>query len=259
MAVGAPPDKLRFGTVVVIGGGCYGSQYVRQLVRARDAGQAEWDRLVAVDRDPACALAASHRAGWPAGVHLEVADWSRYLDGFLGAAAVDPARHAADAIVPSPLMPHLLFDWLLARARARARARGGQVVAEAPGEVAGVPWQRAGRDATRYVSHATWTCPVNCIEPATCPHTRGPRDWSMPVTLRRALGPDVALAALRVTHRTYGVGMVDVADVLAADALLARTVVRGGAVAVATASHCHGAVGLVRLSPVPPPSAIGEI
>ncbi|MEA3247093.1 MAG: hypothetical protein U9Q74_13145 [Gemmatimonadota bacterium] len=255
MAGGTRSDRLRFGTVVVIGGGCYGSQYVRQLVRAREAGQATWDRLVAVDHDPACALAEAHRAGWPEAVGLDVAGWAPFLERFLGAAAADPARHAADAIVPSPLMPHLLFDWLLAR----ARTRGGGVAVETPAEVAGVPWQREGRDATRYVSHATWTCPVNCIEPATCPHTRGPRDWSMPETLARALGPDVALAALRVTHRTYGVGMVDVADVLAADALIAATAVRGGAVAVATASHCHGAVGLVRLSPVPPPSATGEI
>ena len=154
-------------------------------------------------------------------------------------------------------MPHLLFDWLLGRAR--ERGGGAHVARELPGEVAGVPWQRAGRDGTRYVSHATWTCPVNCIEPATCPHTRGPRDWSVPVSLARAFGPAVPLAALRVTHRVYGVGMVDVADVLAADGLLAAAAAQGATVAVATASHCHGAVGLVRLSPVPPPSAAGEI
>jgi len=255
MEGGTRLDKLRFGTIVVIGGGCYGSQYVRQMLRARQAGKATWQRLVAVDRDPTCALAKTHRTGWPEGVALDVAEWATFLAGFLGEAAAAPERHANDAIVPSPLMPHLLFDWLLAR----VQARGAGVTAEAPGELPGVPWQRAGRDATRYVSHATWTCPVNCIEPATCPHTRGPRDWSMPETLARALGPDVPLAALRVTHRTYGVGMVAVADVLAADALLAHAAARGGTVAVATASHCHGAIGLVRFSPVPPPPATGEI
>jgi hypothetical protein len=255
MAGGTRSDRLRFGTIVVIGGGCYGSQYVRQLLRARAAGHVTWERLVAVDRNPACALAEAYRAGWPDGVGLHVSDWTAFLDGFLGAAAAAPDRHAGDTIVPSPLMPHLLFDWLLTR----AHARGAGVAGEAPGAVADVPWQRAGRDATRYVSHATWTCPVNCIEPATCPHTRGPRTWSMPETLARAFEPRVPLAAMRVTHRTYGVGMIDVADVLAADALLAARAARGGVVAVATASHCHGAVGLVRISPVPPPPATGEI
>lgn len=241
---------MRFGTIVVIGGGCYGSYYVRQLDRAAAAGKAEWQRLMVVDRDPGCAVA---RAG-PASVELVVDEWPRFLTTWLGT-----ARAAADAIVPSPLMPHLLFDWILARACARWPGR--DIVPELPGAFADIPWQKEGGDRTRYVSYATWICPINCIEPTTCPHTRGARDWSLHDRLRDLDGRDaVPTAVLPVTHRVFGVGMVDVADVLAADRLVSTRLSGTGLVRIATASHCHGAVGGIRMvAPVPPPSAQGDI
>src|SRR5215210_128458 len=63
-----------YGTIVVVGGGCYGSYYVRQLSRAAEAGALTWERLVVVDRDPNCRVArarASALAGGPP--QLEVA------------------------------------------------------------------------------------------------------------------------------------------------------------------------------------------
>jgi hypothetical protein len=100
------------------------------------------------------------------------------------------------------------------------------------------------------VSFATWTCPVNCIEPARCPAVKGERAWSMPATIdayaaeRRAAGDPVAGAVvLHCTHRVYGVGMIDVRDLLAGDALVASAGEAGAAeVFVGTVSHCHGAV-----------------
>ena len=250
--------SMRFGTIVVIGGGCYGSYYARQLGRASHAGKAAWDRLVVVDRDQDCAVARER----PAGVDIETADWAVFLARWLG----EP-RGPLDAIVPSPLMPHLLFDWLWSRAR--ARWPHADIVSELPGEMAKIPWQKAGQDGTRYVSYATWMCPINCIEPATCPHTRGPRDWSLHDALHDAphdarhdtdRAGRAPSAVLRVTHRVFGVGMVDVADVLAADRMIAAQLPRTGTVQLATASHCHGAVGMLRMaSPVPTPSAQGEI
>jgi hypothetical protein len=133
-------------------------------------------------------------------------------------------------------MPHLLYEWLAAEGD---RAAGESLTRTTPAEVDGVPWQRAGGDGTRYVSYATWTCPINCIEPATCPHTRGPRDWSLHETLSR--GP-VPTALLRVTHRTFGVGMIDVVDVIRAHEMVTEAARVRSPVRVATASHCHGAL-----------------
>lgn len=242
-------ETQRFGTIVVVGGGCYGGYYVRQLARAERAGALAWAELLVVDRDPGCPVAHLPRTERPSALRLVTAEWSVFFAGYLEGAAADAARHADDAIVPSPLMPHLMADWLGERARARWPAR--RVATEPLGSAPAVPWQRAADDGTHYVSFAEWMCPINCIEPARCPHTRGERTWSLPTALagyadaersagRLVEGPYVFHCA----HRAFGVGMIDVREVLAADRAIATLGARPGRTAflVGTASHCHGAL-----------------
>ena len=245
------PSGGTYGTLVVIGGGCYGGYYLRQLERAARAGAIRWTELLVVDRDPHCAVTTGGLAGsWDPlpTPRLVVAEWGTFIGQWLGDAAADPDSHARDAIVPSPLMPHILSEWIVARARARWPDR--QVGIEPLDRAPFVPWERAAPDGTHYVSFAEWICPINCVEPALCPVVRGPRTWSMPVALRsyasavRDEGGALADAAVfHCTHRAYGVGMVDVAPVLAADRTAERLGEAGGfELLVATASHCHGAV-----------------
>ncbi len=238
----------RFGTIVVVGGGCYGSYYVRQLGRAERAGALEWQSLMVVDRHPACRVATLPPTDRPSALRLETVEWSAYFDRFLADAAADPANHASDAIVPSPLMPHLMADWLLARARARWPGRDVRIVPLA--SPPHVPWQRPAADGTHYVSFAEWMCPINCIEPTRCPHTKGERSWSLPPALAAYAEAECAAGraiegpyVFHCTHRAYGVGMIDVRDVIAADRAIAERGEHGAAEwLVATASHCHGAV-----------------
>lgn len=252
-AVSAPDERAvqSYGDIVVVGGGCYGSYYVRQLRRARAAGALTWDRLIVVDRDPDCAVAADRRDD----VTLAVRDWTLWFGGYLAdSASRGEAAVQRDAIVPSPLMPHLMSHWLVARARARWPGRGIRI---APLDGAlDVPWQRTGDDGTHYVSFATWECPINCVEPRTCPHTRGARAWSLPPTVRafvetarlhgrRIDGP----AVFHCAHRAFGVGMFDVAAVIAADRLVADVAAaRAAEVLVGTVSHCHGALSVLELA-----------
>lgn len=248
-------ETQAYGDIVVVGGGCYGSYYVRQLHRARDAGAVTWERLLVIDRDPACAVAAS-----PGEAEVVIRDWTLFFNDYLGAAAArGVANVALDAIVPSPLMPHLMSHWVVARARARWPGRS--IKLSSLDGALDVPWQRSGEDGTHYVSFATWICPINCIEPRTCPHTRGPRAWSLPPTVRafveterlrgrRIDGP----AILHCAHRAYGVGMFGVDEVLAADTLVAQeAAARPAEVLVGTVSHCHGALAVLALGE--PPSA----
>jgi hypothetical protein len=245
------------GTIVVVGGGCYGTFYVRQLGRARAAGALTWRRVVAVDRDASCALAraiAAREITTP-DVDIVVSDWSAFFRVYLESACADPEGTAADVIVPSPLMPHLMFEWLLARATARwpERAVGTRPLSD----VAGIPWQRSGPDGTRYVSFAEWVCPVNCIEPSVCPKTRGERWWTMPTAVQsyvdaaRATGQPVAGPVIfHCTHRAYGVGMFDTAAAVRADALVRTSGNRGLVdVLVGTVSHCHGALSVLTIGP----------
>lgn len=258
-----------FGTVVVVGGGCYGSWYVQQLQRALAAGAVRIARMVVVDRDPECrvvrecrrqgaAPATPDRVGHgPMLPEIVVAEWAAFFATYLGDASAHPASAAHDAIVPSPLMPHLMYQWIADRVRRRWPGRDVHTIPF--GDGLDVPWQRAGTDGTHYASFATWMCPINCIEPARCPHTRGPRDWTLPVTLARhtrtttAVGGTVAGPyVFPCTHRAYGVGMIDVATVLAADSDLARRAASGPVEAiVGTASHCHGAASRMLVGALP--------
>ena len=256
MSAGLPADsaneRVHYGDIVVVGGGCYGSYYVQQLRRAREAGALDWERLVVVDHDAECRVFAAESGRFP--VTPVVRDWSLFFRDYLAAAAARPREEIArDSIVPSPLMPHLMSHWVVARARERWPGRVLRLV-PLDGAV-DVPWQRAGDDGTHYVSFATWECPINCVEPRTCPHTRGPRAWSLPPTLRafveterlrgrRIDGP----AVFHCAHRAYGVGMFDVSAVVDADALVASVAAgRAAEVLIGTVSHCHGALTVLEL------------
>lgn len=237
-------DKVAFGDVIVVGGGCYGSFYARQLLRARERGKAEWHRLIVVDRNPACGVVADSELA--AGCDVVIREWGAFFDDYL---ARPPGRDGLpDAIVPSPLMPHLMYEWLERRARARWP---GRVIETRPLEVGpGTPYDVLHQDGTRYVSYADWLCPTHCIEPAICPVIRAPRSWEMTDAMERlAVSIGAAGPALFVCrHRVHGVGMFDVSAVLAGDALVEEAGQAGARdVLVGTVSACHGAVSVLHI------------
>jgi hypothetical protein len=224
----------RYGTIIVVGGGCYGSYYVRQLRRARERKAIDAEQILVVDRDPNCAVSLASARDGATDVRVVTADWADWFASYL---AGDASRD--DAVVPSPLMPHLFLQWVERRARARWPERTIEI--RTPSTIDGVPWQQASDGGPRYVSFAEWMCPINCVEPARCPHTRGERTWSLADSLR---GPGSAILAC--THRAFGVGMIDVGAILDADRAMAEAGELGEAeLLVGTVSHCHGALGIV--------------
>lgn len=238
--------KVFLRDVAIVGGGCYGTFYAGQLIQARELGKAEYRRLLIVDRDPGCRFARELGPG--DGRELVVDDWDRFFDRWL--ARDDDG--ASDAIVPSPLMPHLMFAWLTRRARARWP---GRVVEHRPLEAdAETPYDILAPDGTRYVSYADWLCPVHCVEPAVCPVIRAPRSWEISDAAERLVqrrgreAPSAGPVLFVCRHRVHGVGMFDVSSVLAGDAAVARA---GAAdevgVVVGTVSACHGALSLLHL------------
>lgn len=247
-------EPVRFNHVIVIGGGCYGSWYTQQLARAFGQGALEVERVTVVDRDANCLVAERHEreAYGDLPVSLAVTEWNDWMQSWLN--DVPPETLAGDALVPSPLMPHLLLDWLMARAASRWPSR--TVSVEPLRRPPDIPWQRAAPDARHYVSFAEWMCPVNCIEPERCPATRGPRDWSMPPAVQRYVEEERSLGhtldgpiIFHCLHRVWGVGMIDAEAIARAD----RTVARAGdapvaRVLVGTVSHCHGALGVLSVA-----------
>lgn len=246
--MGASSVSARLRDVVVVGGGCYGTFYAGQLLRARERGATGWRRLLIVDRDPQCRAAGDIRDS--PGIELVVAEWGAFFDEyFAGATEQDPA--CPDAIVPSPLMPHLMYEWLLRQARSRWPGRA--VESRPVLTPAGTPYDVLAPDGTRYVSFADWLCPVHCIEPATCPIIRAPRTWEMGDAIHALAEATPAAGPVLFTcrHRVYGVGMFDVSTVLAGNAVVANAGSGPWAadVLVATVSACHGAASLLHLGP----------
>jgi hypothetical protein len=231
----------------VVGGGCYGTFYASQLAKAKARGKVDFRSVIVVDRNADCR--ARRELGDAPDRRFAASEWGAFFDGFLPGAA-------EDHIVPSPHMPHLMFEWVLARARQRWPGRTVSVE-PVPGEI-GTPYDRTAQDATRYVSFADWICPTHCIEPALCPAIGAPRTWEMgdavrglAERLRREGRPVVGPALFVCKHHVFGVGTFAVEAVLAGDRLVAEAGASGApaGVLVGTISSCHGAVNLLRLGP----------
>jgi hypothetical protein len=246
----------------VVGGGCYGTFYASQLEKAKARGKTDYRTVIVVDRNPDCQARRELRKAPDR--EFVVADWASFFDDWLSDArrTTYDARIShdapADQIVPSPHMPHLMFEWLLRRARVRWPGRT-VTVAPVPGTVP-TPYDRSsgGLDDTRYISWADWICPTHCIEPAVCPAIGAPRTWEMGDTVRelverlRAGGRPVNGPALFVCkHEVFGVGMFSAEAVRAGDRLVEEAGASGESaeVLVGTISSCHGALNVLHLGP----------
>ena len=244
-------DRVEFRDIVIVGGGCYGTFYAGQLARAHARGRAAFQRLLIVDRDPNC-QAARGLAPDPSR-ELVIREWGDFFDDYLAGTSTPDISSPPDAIVPSPLMPHLMYEWLVRRARIRWP---GRFIETRPVTLdPGTPYDTSAPDGTRYVSFADWICPTHCIEPATCPVIRAPRTWEMADAMndlaRRVdrSAPTAGPVLFVCEHRVFGVGMFDVSAVLQGDATVASAGERGSPVnvLVGTISKCHGAVNILHL------------
>jgi hypothetical protein len=242
---------LILGDIIVIGGGCYGTFYARQLEQARERKKVRYRRLLAIDRNPACQVTSDLPPDPDR--HLVTAEWSEFLADYLGSANPQVGEHPSNVIVPSPLMPHLMYEWLVQRARARWP---GRVIETQPLEVSpGTPYDATAPDYTRYISFADWICPTHCTEPALCPVIRGPRTWEMSETLSQLaqrmnrISPTVGPVLFQCQHTVFGVGTFSVDAVLEGDRVVTEAGRSGESVdvLVGTISSCHGAVNRLHL------------
>ncbi|HCU25860.1 MAG TPA: hypothetical protein DF383_12655 [Deltaproteobacteria bacterium] len=226
----------------IVGGACFGSQYARWLLRARSLGMLQLERIFAVDRDPDCRLL--REGPHDAAISVVCSDWVDYLTRLLLNQAT-PETVAADHWVPSPLSPHILF---LAMTRAAAELIPGlRWESAAITEPVGVPVQIPLAGGNLAVSFAEWQCPVNCIEPPTCPAIRGPRTWDMKATLEKHFSAERAFRSshvLQCRHFVHGVGTIPMQDILTEFARLLENLKSSPVqeFAVATVSGCHGLI-----------------
>jgi hypothetical protein len=240
---------ISLGDVAIMGGGCYGEFYLSQLQSARAKGAANIRRILVVDHDPECQAATLAAVD---GVELVTEEWGAFLDRWL-----DPGERdhdgLVDTIVPTPLMPHLMAQWLERRAQLRWPEREVSLVpVQTP---LGTPYDRLHTDGVRYVSFADWLCPTHCVEPLLCPAIKAPRTWEMGDAVTewtgglRADRPTAAPALFTCRHAVYGVGMYPTRAAFDGfDAFITiASSPAGGDLAIGSVSACHGAIALLRV------------
>ena len=244
---------IALGDIAILGGGCYGTFYLGQLALARSKGALQCRQVLVVDREANCQAAGHIPSGFAV---LVTTDWKSFLDEWLDPALRDRDGQS-DTIVPTPLMPHLMAQWLERRAQKRWPGRNVSLVpVETP---LGTPYDRLHNDGVRYVSYADWLCPIHCVEPLLCPAITAPRSWEMgdaitdwTATLGRER-PTAPPALFTCRHAVYGVGMFPVraafegfnAFVPVAEAS------SGGDLVIGSISACHGAIALLRVGGEP--------
>ncbi len=268
----------------VMGGGCYGTFYARQLLRARAAGALRVDEIGVVDAAPR--PAALDRLGSAPPLRHYHESWDDFLDRTLaaydlaasgeppddggvvpeaaGAEGVElspeggrPLSSRSDILVTPPFTPHLALAWLL-RTLPR-RGDGLRWRLEPFALQPETPFRHQADGGPLLLSHADWICPVNCIEPERCPKIRAPRAWDMDATagdlassLAHVDQPVDVVELFHCHHIAYGVGGYPLARLPAAAQSVLRAAARGrerrGLVVralVGTISHCHGALNLL--------------
>ncbi len=198
------------------------------------------------------------------GLRFETADWRAFLGHYL---ATLPGG-AADRLVTPPFTPHLALAWLLDRLRETRSDREWSL--EPFRRFPGTPFEQQTDGGPLLVSHADWECPVHCIEPETCPATRGPRYWDLDRTAHEfttALAdggqPVDQLHLFHCHHVAYGVGAYHAAAVPRAFEAVSRCVDAAAAgeparFLIGTVSHCHGALHLLVSRPGTFPEAAGD-
>ncbi|HQZ16930.1 MAG TPA: hypothetical protein PKU70_07905 [Vicinamibacteria bacterium] len=202
---------------------------MRRLFRAEAAGKLTFGRIVVIDRDPLCAAASLVSAR----VRLDVASWNDWLAENLSHLGM------GDHLVPYHWAPHVLLDWLAADlARHGLSLRRTSEPGDPPSRPPVLRETKAGDLA---MSYAEWLCPPACIEPALCPHTRGPKSWSLAGELARAPRSFV----FPCLHLAYGVGTIPLSAIFGVrdrlvDALRRGEVGPDAPAWIASASHCHG-------------------
>ncbi len=227
----------------VVGGGCFGTQYVKWLLRAKDKGMIKFEKVIAIDRNPECRL--TREVPQDDGVVLVKRDWVDYFSDLLLNEFQNPDSRW-DHWVPAPLSPHILFlGFLRAGREMRNTLHFREKIFR---EDVKTPVQIPLQVGTYAVSFAEWQCPVNCIEPSTCPAIHSTRSWDMKSALTGYFKGQEAFRSFHVLqcrHLVHGVGTIPCSVIFSEFKKMLEDLAdeKIREVTVATVSGCHGLIG----------------
>jgi hypothetical protein len=237
-----PPAKIKVRDFHVVGGGCFGSQYTRWLLRAQNLGWLDFEHIWIIDKNRDCLAARENLCG--GAVQLKLADWVEYFSRYLQDNYQVPSS-SADHWVPSPLSPHILFLGFLRAGEWKTKE--SYEIREFREDVP-TPVRIPLPVGSLAVSFAEWKCPVNCIEPPNCPAIQKKRHWDMKGALERYFlknRNNDSIHVLQCQHLVHGVGTIPCQDIFNSFNVFLEDAAGHDKreMVLATVSGCHGLIG----------------
>ena len=163
--------------IIIIGGGCFGTFYTRELLKAKEEGQLDYSHLIIVDKNAGCQVVKEIHDPLAQIVPME---WAAYLKKYASNHFNNDSQEVlADLMVPSHWAPHLLGEMLFHRIQNDSDLPALRIEKMKFSKKIGPPYEKILANDDHAVSFATWECPSHCIEPKKCPTTKDDRDWEM--------------------------------------------------------------------------------
>ena len=229
---------------IILGGGCFGTFYARQLLRAKNLS---FEKIIIVDiKDSQNPCQAFQELGDGGGrIQHVTSDWKDFFYPYLNQKINEASQgHAIDDhYIPPTFAPHVLMEAFLSILQKRTP----KVLIGPEPMIAGkiqTPFEMALPQGNLALSFATWTCPATCIEPPTCPVTKGPKDWDMKKKIIETVHAD-HVSIFQCRHLAMGVGTIPVAEIVSDYINFEKKVSQPGEyhVAMGSVSSCHGLIG----------------
>jgi len=231
--------------IIILGGGCRGTQYTRWLLLARARGKISVEHFEVIDRNTNCKVANEID---DKSVRIINSDWVKFLSLYIEKSP----KNTPDLLVPSHTAPHIFGQTFfeLMKSYFKNSLRLCVSVADFLSPV-GTPFEKKLEKGVVAVSMANWKCPANCTEPLTCPHFHTKRNWDLEVILKQWAKASAfdAFHVFPARHFAYAVSAIPAKTIVKAWSSIKHLLQKSGryTIGIATCSACHGIVTIFEI------------
>lgn len=229
------PEAVR-NHIDVLGGHKLARLYLRKLSDAKQDGRLQYDLLGFCDPELQTGEVDSRFTQ------------TSYSD-FISQRLTCQDRNARDSLIPDHTAPHVFFQVCLDFIAKHAPDAVITLAESRP--PLGLPFEMPTTHGVTPLSYATWVCPLECEEPATCPAIAGERKWDFDrffAELEKkeaALKPDYLFLGFSCDQLIDGIAHIPWDRVTSNFARLQERLRTSKTItlSVATYSRCHAILG----------------
>lgn len=228
-----------YHTIYILGGHKLSFSYYEKILHAQNEKLISFNNIYLIDADNNC-YAQQNLQNKSHFIQKSPAD---FICDYL----IRPDNyHPQDTLIPDHTAKHVMLQTALKwmeRSLPTLKAQLTPIVSDfSPPFV-----YKSENDALLAVSHATWTCPPDCDEPAVCPHTQSTRTWDFDREIQTKFGnlPNTMLLQFCCSILAYEVAQIPMMTVVKNFSELSYALQNQthDQFIVATNSHCHGILG----------------